>query len=546
VSSLGETNVRLPLCAFGALRVIATRRGVSRDEAVRQILREHVKRQEELGPEDRVTHISAVLRYPAPPPGPGEPRTDRPLRLRLGPGLALRARAVAFQLPGQSPRAHHDYQARSLTSAVMTAIAVQEPFSDEFLAGLLPLLRHGAALGLWHLAVAVTSTPAEDAIRDAATEARAAKKTPDRDRVLLMEEALDGEVAWHSSERFTAAANIARDVLSGPRAAANEQFLYEQRAEWDALRQKLRTDPRTRAAYLRGVFDTRWIGRGGAAVWRAERTVEMQDFGEWLVNRSGLDSKDRRVRPPGWLIRVPEGWCARAWAAGTTDTPEPYAAWAADRRLLLVPIGSKHAAWPVVPSSGSPGWEPVPGIEPLLAPSGRLRPEQTIGFIEAITVDWSRTQDLDFPVELRIPAHEAFKLGFISAEKRRLAMTEARKATLREMAGIIDGLLPHQRGHRDALLQAMGDARRFGDIANDLGIDFSVVKATWLWPGTSIAKEVLAGTDAPAVEWLANWAYSTSIIILQQSMESAWRHAFEHRPADFWLPTLSRPSDCLK
>jgi hypothetical protein len=539
VSSEEETNVRLPPCAFDALRLIAAGRGISRDECVRQILREHVKRQEEFEPEDRLTHISAVLHYPAPPLGRGQPRSDRPLRLRLTPGLALRARAVSFQLPGQSPRAHRDYQSRLLTSAMMTAMAVQEPFSDEFLAGLLPLLRHGAALGLWHLAVAVTTTPAENAIRNAAMEARTAEKTPARDRVLLMEEALDSEVAWHSSERFTAAANIARALLGGPKAAANEQLLYEQRGEWDALRQQLRTDPRIRAAYLRGVFDTKWIGRGGSAVWRAERTVEMQDFGEWLVNRSGLDSKDRTVRPPG-QIRVPDGWCARTWTAGTTDTPEPYASWATDRRLLLVPIGSKQAAWPVVPSSSSLGWEPVPGIEPLLAPAARLRPEQATGFIEAITVDWSwsRTQDLDPPVELRISVHDAFKLGFISAQKRQLAMAEAREATLQEMANIISGLLPHQRDYHDELVQAIGDAQLFGSIANHLGIDFGVVQATWLWPGTSIAAEFLTGADAAAVTWLANWAYSTSVRILQQSMGLAWRHAFEHRPADFWLPTL--------
>ena len=93
------------------------------------------------------------------------------MRLRLVPGMSARARAVSLRLPGQSPRAHRDYQGRLLTDAVMTAIAVQEPFADVFLEGLLPLLRHDAALGLWHLAVAATSTVPENAIRDAAREA---------------------------------------------------------------------------------------------------------------------------------------------------------------------------------------------------------------------------------------------------------------------------------------------------------------------------------------------------------------------------------------
>ena len=167
-----ETNVRLPPCAFDALAVVADRRGISRDEAVRQVLGEHVELQENREPEDRLTHVSAVLRYPPPPRRRGDPRADRPLRLRLVSGLIPRARAVSLRLPGQSLRAHPDYQARLLTGAVMTAIAVQEPFADEFLKGLLPLLRHRAAVGLWQLAVAATSTAPENAIHDAAEEAR--------------------------------------------------------------------------------------------------------------------------------------------------------------------------------------------------------------------------------------------------------------------------------------------------------------------------------------------------------------------------------------
>jgi hypothetical protein len=167
-----ETNVRLPPCAFDALAVVAARRGISRDEAVRQVLGEHIELQENREPGDRLTHISTVLRYPAPPRWRRDPRADRSLRLRLVPGLIPRARAMSLRLPGQSLRAHRDYQARLLTDAVVTAIAVQEPFTDEFLEGLLPLLRHRAAVGLWQLAVAATSTAPENAIHDAAEEAR--------------------------------------------------------------------------------------------------------------------------------------------------------------------------------------------------------------------------------------------------------------------------------------------------------------------------------------------------------------------------------------
>lgn len=77
----------------------------------------------------------------------------------------------------------------------------------------MPLLRHRTAVGLWQLAVAVTSTAPENAIRDAAEEARSqigeAATTPSaeefavRERLLLVAEALDEEVAWHSPVRFT-------------------------------------------------------------------------------------------------------------------------------------------------------------------------------------------------------------------------------------------------------------------------------------------------------------------------------------------------------
>ncbi|MEU6278078.1 hypothetical protein ABZ871_37640 [Streptomyces populi] len=162
-----ETNVRLAPCALEALAAVMARRGASRDETVRQLLTEHVKAQERKDPEDRITHISTVLRYP-PPRWRGDPRRDRLLRLRAPAGLLERARAVSLRLPGQHQRANGDYQARILTDAVTTAIAVTEPFTDDFLQGLLPLLRHEAALGLWRLTAADTSTKPE---RDLLTKA---------------------------------------------------------------------------------------------------------------------------------------------------------------------------------------------------------------------------------------------------------------------------------------------------------------------------------------------------------------------------------------
>ena len=205
-------------------------------------------------------------------------------------------------------------------------------------------------------------------------------------------------------------------------------------------------------------------------MWRAERRVEVQDFEEWLINCTGLDSVEREIRPPGWRARVPGNWHAYVQQPSPSGTAEPYATWVAAGRLLAFPVGFKQAVWPLIPSPVGPGWAPVPGIEPLLAAAERLRPDQISGFIEAVLVDWSGEQDHpDFPVRLNLPAHKAFDLGFIDADERRLAMAEARAATLRVMANIINTLPDHERHHRAELEQAMGNDRLFRRLADGLG-----------------------------------------------------------------------------
>ena len=140
-----------------------------------------------------------------------------------------------------------------------------------------------------------------------------------------------------------------------------------------------------------------------------------------------------------------------------------------------------------------------------------------------------------YPFRLQLPVDTAFRLGFIGADERRHAMAQARAATLQAMTDIISGL--PKRHHRRALERAWGNDRLFGLVSNRLGIRFRVVKATWDWPGRSVADEILAGIPAEALQWLAYWAHKTCTRILQQSMMQAWHDAFDHRPAIYWLPT---------
>ncbi|WP_306368438.1 hypothetical protein, partial [Nocardiopsis sp. CC223A] len=247
----------------------------------------------------------------------------------------------------------------------MTAIAAEEPFvNDEFLEGMLPLLRHRSALGLWKLAVAVTSTQPELTVRSDAEEER--ERTPEdialldaedsalRNRRLKVAKALEEE-AWHSSDRFQVAASIARKVLSSDRARINEQALYEQGTAWVKLHQNF-LDANSGKNYS-------LVGRGGTAVWRAERKVTVQDFEDWLVERTEAELV---MRPPGWLVRTPRRWRARTFSPMTTQVPEPYKTWVAEGHLLIFPYKNRQAVWPLTQSTQG-RWERVPGIEPIIS-----------------------------------------------------------------------------------------------------------------------------------------------------------------------------------
>jgi hypothetical protein len=284
VPPLLESNVRIPACAWDALEEIKVTQGVSRDEAVRQLLEEHVAAQEGRAPDDRLTHISTVLRYPPPPRLSSGRDLSKLLRVRLSPAVAEKARKVLLRLPGQSVRGHHDYQARLLTDAVVTAIAIQLPFTDEVLDGLLPVVRHRTAVGLWGLAVAATSTGAEREVYAAAEPlprragARPAEEDPveaaRRYRNLLVAEVLREDVGWHDQWRFQVVAHLAGQLLCGDEADRNEQMLYDQHVMvWGQLRHDLENSVDGDHWLLYGLegFHQDLEGRGGTAVWRAER-----------------------------------------------------------------------------------------------------------------------------------------------------------------------------------------------------------------------------------------------------------------------------------
>ncbi|MET9378878.1 hypothetical protein ABZX98_32890 [Streptomyces sp. NPDC002992] len=562
MSDYEETNVRLPPCAFDALAAVASRRNTSRDETVRQLLTEHVERQEQQEPDGRLTHISTVLRYPPPPQWRGALRADRPLRLRVAPGLIPRARAVSLRLPGQSQRAYRDYQGRLLTDAVMTAIALEEAFSDNFLHGMRPLIRHRSALGLWALTVAATSTAPETDLYKAAETRRAApghspshEEAAAQRRLLLVAEALKEDVSWHAPVRFQVAASIARDLLTGSNAAANERMLYKQRSDWEKLRKELRNHGPIRSRYqgMNTTYDCLgeycsdgvcaghkisgydWTGRGATAVWRAERRVELQDFEDWLIRRGSHDPAERQMQPPGWMIRTPKTWHAHIVSTATEAVPEPYAKWVAEGKVLAFPYQEKQAVWPVIHRHGPPGTcDPAPGITPLANAAKNLRPDQITGFIEAVLVDWDGDHDEStIRIAMDLPVDKARTFGFLAPEEEQHVRAQARARTLQAMDDIIDNLPDAHRHLRAQLEQAKGNARLFARLTHPVRINgrpvrFWASRATWPWPGRSVVDELQASTrSTDLLEWLATQAYKTSSLVLEQSMEEEWHRAFD-------------------
>ncbi|MEU0403748.1 hypothetical protein ABZ318_26660 [Streptomyces sp. NPDC006197] len=507
------------------------------------MLAEHVERQEPAHPEDRLTHISTVLRYPRPPRGRKQPRPGTPLRLRLPAGLADRARAVSLHLPGQYPRAHRDYQSRALTDAVMTAIAYAEPFTDDVLGGLLPLLRHRAARNLWRLAsVALCTRPevhllhAAEKLRDGMEGGPARGLDLEQQRLLDTVAALEEDVAWHSPARFIVAANIARERLTGPRAEANERMLYEEGEDFDDLyRDTLHAREDRRQKLLQGMADYDWSGRGGTAVWRAERQVTLQHVEDWLVDRTGKAPAQMQATPPGWMLLRPAAWTAAAPNL-TRDgqLPQPFPQWLREGRVLTFPYRNRQALWPL---QRAPGWEPIPGIEALLAPARNLPAEKVLGYIEALLIEWNHQFDPEeepaFHSVLEIPAGRAHDIGLITAEERRAAMAEAREMTLRGMDEVIarfedDSVdtesLQHLRAVRGSFSEFRRQAKRIdARVASRL----QVTRALWQWPGRSAAAELCAGSSTDLVQWLAAVVHERSALILELAMHEAWQDAFD-------------------
>lgn len=553
---------------------------------MRRLLDEHLAAQEVLETACRLTHVSTVMRYPLPLPGRHQPRQGVQLRLRLDAGIADRAREVSLQLPGQHLRGHRDYQARLLTDVVMTAIARQEPISDEVLDGVMPLLRHGAALGLWRLVTAATSTRSELEVYKRAESSRTARMAGEPSNQNLWVERVaaalreEDDVAWHAAYRSEAAQFLARRLLPVD-ADAMEKVLFEQ--DSPSWRNLLASPP---MAGFRG-REQSFEGRGGSAVWRAERRVEQDEMLRWLSQSHRPEAcRVKEVDPPGWTLRIPDHWQSVMFPA-RRPLPPVWAAHLGAGRVVDIGAGGRPELWPTV---DGPDGEiiPVPRLEHVSTVVPSVGREE---LIEMVLVDLTyhpliangeptktSSFDADSPMEhfgpfahelgtggldedlpdadwivddfgydpyvegvaydqyvdeweagpITLTAHRAFNLGLIDESERDALLEQARLATQDAMREIVASLVGKNDALCDELRAAMDEPYRFVRLARRAKQFLSITESSWTWPVTSIAAAIVDDTvSARAVEHLARLVVLRCKRRLERSMEQAARAAFD-------------------
>ncbi|MEU6562637.1 hypothetical protein [Nocardia nova] len=554
-----ETNVLVPASALSALDVVRIRRGYrSRDKTVVALLESYVQDQQRRAVDERLTHISTVIRYP-PAPRDTALRGVEPgvrLRLRLDRALWASACALAFTLPGQSLRGPSDYQARRGADAVLTALACAEPLEDPVV-GEHQLLTHRQALRLWQLVVEATRTRAERDITEAAdavVEAREiaamrGRPWPESDtEVELIARCLEQDVSWHGRMRYRVAAALVADRLHGPGASAFLTLLSHEDIEEDVWLDEIdwcrkvfvNNDPSVRS-YM-GVQ-----GRGAVTVWRAARAVRLDAMLAWIA-ASGSVWRPRTLTldPPGWRLQLPKAWVPAVLPAAP-DTGE-WGNHIAAGRVLLIEHNGARVVWPTrVLVDGTA--EPVPGFDAVTGEIGAadIRRVAEVVLISTIVDDTYPGPRLRVPV----PAHVACDLGLISTDSRDRKVAAARRnisdstcyRDIRDRSGSSWRVMDHDllfadleqryRDPDDREQARMAYARGVGPFVRYLrSIGHPAVSAAsfawdsgtqFVWPVHSLATLLESGrAEEPLLKWLAAWRRDQHRRVLYADTSERW------------------------
>ncbi|MGN2642285.1 CopG family ribbon-helix-helix protein [Nocardia takedensis] len=430
-----ETNVLVPVSALSALDAVQARHGYrSRNRTIVELLHAYVQDQQHRAPDDRLMHVTTLIRHPPPPPEARARHVEPgiPLRVRLDRSLWNTACAFGFRLPGQSVRGHADYQRRCGADAVLTALARVQPLDDPAV-GEHQLLTRRQAHRLWQLVIEATRTIDEWKIFDlaeATVEAReiAAARgeqgpAPDTEAELIAAR-LDHDVTWHGRERYRVAAALVAARLRGA-GAAEFAALLDRRDEDEVWLDELGSYRGFSRGEAGDPVHMGTQGRGAATVWRAARAVRLDAMLAWIA-ASGRVSTPRTLalEPPGWTLRLPEDWIPTPLA--TTPDPTGWNEHIAAGRVLLIGHDRSRFVWPTrVTEDGTT--EPVPDFEIIAREIGATDVRRAVEIL--LIGETDEGADLESRLRVPVPAHIAHALGLISTEQRDRYIARARRET---------------------------------------------------------------------------------------------------------------------
>ena len=523
-----------------------------------------------------MTHIATVMRYPL-PGGRNHPATGVQLRLRLPDNLAEEAKALAFVLPGQSRfRGHQDYRARPLTDAVLTAISLQQDFSDEVLDGIRPRLRHEAARGLWQLVVLSSLSSWEAEILDSSRREYRAREAQAKLRIptgpisrtsRVAAELFEQNISWHNPERNKLAGQIARELLSGSDSETIEKRLFDHNPMDPNWAERL---GRRRSHYVASLptaagpstLRLRFEGRGAGATWRARRSLTLEEIRTWLID-AGAPAATCTVQAPGWELRIPPGWRPLIFDS-RTHLPDEWSEHLSNSRVLDLAAGSRRVLWPTVEKSAGPA--PVPGVDTFLTtahthPKARNRPleflvEVLLRQLEEPTESGADDMGkalgddgiVDLPGYLQeelyetvlIPARRAHALGLITGSEQDRLIDEAEAWNDARVQKVVDSLRAHSETRVRTIAAKLEAVKRdpvaFSRILRDYdglleaynaSVSFSYMPAAHPWPITSLADVIADGASTEVLSWLTGFLVSRTARLLERSMELTARQAFD-------------------
>ncbi|WP_162802234.1 hypothetical protein [Ornithinimicrobium murale] len=477
----------------------------------------YIAAQQELEPGGRLTHVTAVLRYPPPPPGRHRPDGRVRVPARLPADTMEKVTELTLRLPGQPRRRGlKDYVRSPLAEALTTAIACDKPFDVPGLEDIPPIWTQRAAVSLWHLTVAATLTVPEQLAVLGNLEALDADAENPTELTQILR---DGHFAWHHPWRFEVALHLARNLLTGPKRVQNWRSLKNRDDEFEVLRFDFERTDDLDHTLLRGAPKhaiSNVTGRGGALVWRARRSLALQAIRNWIVSKP---TTPLTVSPPYVKIVHPKAWTSVRVPADD-HLPAQVIADAEAGKVLLLSTDESISAWPYLRETG----EPVPRFDIVIEELARRRPEEVV---ELVLLDDPRLADVYLDPAL------AYDLGFITADERDALIEDAAKRT----AGRIETTLkraenwtPDEHAELDALRD---DPERFFELAAEHHISEGVVRPWWVWEAGPTVTELdnLAGAPDRLRQLVRsrgrNWKRQ-----LEATMEAAGRAAIAHGYAD--------------